>query len=102
MPRPAGDVAAGTWIRPERPGGPSGRADLGGADLGGAPPGGGDGPGGWRRGSTPRLPPVRLAPREELAAAARVAPLLRAAQAVRSARKDAGAVRLQLDAAELL
>ena len=90
MPRPAGDVAAGTWIRPERPGGPSGRADLGGADLGGAelggaelggdPPGGGDGPGGWRRGSTPRLPPVRLAPRDELAAAARVAPLLRAAR----------------------
>jgi hypothetical protein len=31
-------------------------------------------------GSTPRLPPVRLAPREELAAAARVAPLLRAAR----------------------
>ncbi|HLQ55490.1 MAG TPA: hypothetical protein VK162_14620 [Streptosporangiaceae bacterium] len=29
---------------------------------------------------TPRLPPVRLAPREELAAAARVAPLLRAAR----------------------
>jgi len=90
LPRPAGDVAAGTWIRPERPGGPSGRADLGGADLGGAelggaelggdPPGGGDGPGGWRRGSTPRLPPVRLAPRDELAAAARVAPLLRAAR----------------------
>lgn len=75
MPRPAGDVAAGTWIRPERPGGQSGRADLG-----GTPPGGGDGPGGWRRGSTPRLPPVRLAPREELAAAARVAPLLRAAR----------------------
>jgi len=80
LPRPAGDVAAGTWIRPERPGGPSGRADLGGAGLGGTPPSGGDGPGGWRRGSTPRLPPVRLAPREELAAAARVAPLLRAAR----------------------
>jgi hypothetical protein len=31
-------------------------------------------------GGTPRLPPVRLAPREELAAAARVAPLLRAAR----------------------
>jgi hypothetical protein len=37
---------------------------------------GGEGDGG----STPRLPPVRLAPREELAAAARVAPLLRAAR----------------------
>jgi hypothetical protein len=33
-----------------------------------------------RRDETPRLPPVRLAPREELAAAARVAPLLRAAR----------------------
>ena len=32
------------------------------------------------RGSLRRLPPVRLAPREELAAAARVAPLLRAAR----------------------
>ncbi len=37
--------------------------------------------GGTRRaGDAPRLPPVRLAPREELAAAARVAPLLRAAR----------------------
>jgi hypothetical protein len=33
-----------------------------------------------RRDQIPRLPPVRLAPREELAAAARVAPLLRAAR----------------------
>jgi hypothetical protein len=33
-----------------------------------------------RREEIPRLPPVRLAPREELAAAARVAPLLRAAR----------------------
>jgi hypothetical protein len=33
-------------------------------------------------GGLPRLPPVRLAPREELAAAARVAPLLRAARDV--------------------
>lgn len=32
------------------------------------------------RAGPPRLPPVRLAPREELAAAARVAPLLRAAR----------------------
>jgi len=36
--------------------------------------------GGSDGGGTPRLPPVRLAPREELAAAARVAPLLRAAR----------------------
>jgi hypothetical protein len=35
---------------------------------------------GQARGALPRLPPVRLAPREELAAAARVAPLLRAAR----------------------
>lgn len=89
MPRPAGDVAAGTWIRPEGPGGPSGRADPGGADMEDAAPGGGGGPGGWRRGSTPRLPPVRLAPREELAAAARVAPLLRAARDIaRWARRE--------------
>ena len=39
----------------------------------------------------PRLPPVRLAPREELGAAARVAPLLRAARDVaRWARQQAG------------
>lgn len=90
MPRPAGGVAAGAWIGPERPGGPSGRpADLGGTDLGGAGTGGGDSPGGWRRGGTPRLPPVRLAPREELAAAARVAPLLRAARDIaRWARRE--------------
>ena len=36
--------------------------------------------GGGSGGTLPRLPPVRLAPREELAAAARVAPLLRAAR----------------------
>jgi hypothetical protein len=36
-------------------------------------------PGGGPRAERPRMPPVRLAPREELAAAARVAPLLRAA-----------------------
>jgi hypothetical protein len=35
---------------------------------------------GGRRDDNPRLPPVRLAPREELAHAARVAPLLRAAR----------------------
>ena len=38
------------------------------------------GPGGQRGGQPQRLPPVRLAPRDELAAAARVAPLLRAAR----------------------
>jgi hypothetical protein len=40
------------------------------------------GAGSPRRGRPRRLPPVRLAPREELAAAARVAPLLRAARDV--------------------
>jgi hypothetical protein len=48
-----------------------------------------------------RLPPVRLAPREELAAAARVAPLLRAARDVaRWARREHGgsAVRSQRSA----
>src|SRR6202167_3690563 len=38
--------------------------------------------GGDGGGTLPRLPTVRLAPREELAAAARVAPLLRAARDV--------------------
>jgi hypothetical protein len=38
------------------------------------------GAGGRKRGGPRRLPPVRLAPREELAGAARVAPLLRAAR----------------------
>jgi len=43
------------------------------------------------RGGLRRLPPVRLAPREELAAAARVAPLLRAARDVaRWARRQQG------------
>jgi hypothetical protein len=45
---------------------------------------------GRRRGGPPRLPPVRLAPREELAAAARVAPLLRAARDVARWARDAG------------
>jgi hypothetical protein len=64
---------------------------------------GGDGPGSWRRDSPPRLPPVRLAPREELAGAARVVPLLRAARDIaRWARRSAiGAAggALELEAA---
>jgi hypothetical protein len=44
------------------------------------PGGGAETEGGGGRPGLPRLPPVRLAPREELAAAARVAPLLRAAR----------------------
>ncbi len=55
--------------------------------AGGAADPGGTGPAGREQaaqpgGGLPRLPPVRLAPREELAAAARVAPLLRAARDV--------------------
>ncbi len=42
----------------------------------------GETPAGGPAGGLPRLPTVRLAPREELAAAARVAPLLRAARDV--------------------
>ena len=42
----------------------------------------GNAQGGTDTGGPPRLPTVRLAPREELAAAARVAPLLRAARDV--------------------
>jgi hypothetical protein len=49
------------------------------------------GPGdGRRRGGPPRLPPVRLAPREELAAAARVAPLLRAARDIARWAQESG------------
>jgi hypothetical protein len=67
-PRPArdADAAAGAWNGSA--GGPAGGPA---SDLSSAP-----------RGGLRRLPPVRLAPREELAAAARVAPLLRAARDV--------------------
>ncbi len=78
-PRPARDAGAapGAWNRPDN--GPAGRAA---GELGPA-----------SRGGLPRLPPVRLAPREELAAAARVAPLLRAARDVArwAQRRDPGA-----------
>ena len=46
----------------------------------GGTPGGAEAGRAGGSGSRPRLPPVRLAPREELAAAVRVAPLLRAAR----------------------
>ena len=55
-------------------------ADLTAADLAGTPVPGGPEQAGRDSGGPPRLPTVRLAPREELAAAARVAPLLRAAR----------------------
>jgi hypothetical protein len=55
------------------------RTDAGAGGQAGAP----RDPGGGERGrEAPRLPPVRLAPREELAGSARVAPLLRAAREV--------------------
>jgi hypothetical protein len=71
-PRQAEDAGAapGAWRRPDSEAGNQPAGDLSAAPRGG--PGGG----------LPRLPPVRLAPREELAAAARVAPLLRAARDV--------------------
>jgi hypothetical protein len=47
-----------------------------------AVPGEGDKASGGQGGALPRLPPVRLAPRDELASAARVAPLMRAAREV--------------------
>ena len=60
--------------------GRSGRAPVRPTAGGAAAP---HGPGGDERGrEAPRLPPVRLAPREELAGSARVAPLLRAAREV--------------------
>jgi hypothetical protein len=63
-PRPAGDADAPASGWNGSVGGPA--SDLSSAS----------------RGGLRRLPPVRLAPREELAAAARVAPLLRAARDV--------------------
>ena len=69
-PAAAGDGAAG-GAGP----GTAGQAGRGPADGGPASATG-------SRGQAPKLPPVRLAPREELAAAARVAPLLRAARLV--------------------
>ena len=87
--RPAGDKQAppGAWDRPGS--GPADQAgDLGTPGASGGGPEVGQAPGG-----PPRLPPVRLAPRDELAAAARVAPLLRAARDVaRWARRQAGRV----------
>jgi hypothetical protein len=66
----------------------TGEGDTGGTGTpaagpaGGKPAGSGSGSGTGSRGGPPKLPPVRLAPREELAAAAQVAPLLRAARLV--------------------
>jgi hypothetical protein len=71
---------------PAAPAGPS-RTDAGAGGQAGAP----HDPGGGERGrEAPRLPPVRLAPREELAGSARVAPLLRAAREVARWLEPAG------------
>jgi hypothetical protein len=80
----AGTAGAGDRQGRDEPGG----SGHGGHDQPAAADGAGDererdGRAGDRRGHEgPRLPPVRLAPREELAASARVAPLLRAAREV--------------------
>jgi hypothetical protein len=68
------DPAHASWSgsdKGERGGGPGAERELNAAQRAA---------GGDSAGALPRLPPVRLAPREELAAAARVAPLLRAAR----------------------
>ena len=78
---PAGSAASAGQDGPARSGASAGTAGTGAARGGqtGIP----RGPGGGERGrEAPRLPPVRLAPREELAGSARVAPLLRAAREV--------------------
>ena len=88
--RDPGRACPGQAARP-RPGPPGRRAlrQTGSAAPAGTGAAGGGraaaprGSGGGERGrEAPRLPPVRLAPREELAGSARVAPLLRAAREV--------------------
>ena len=79
-PRPAPGTSAPPAATGE--GGTGGAGTPAAGPAGGRPPGSGSGPGAGSRGGPPKLPPVRLAPREELAAAARVAPLLRAARLV--------------------
>src|SRR6185369_3860071 len=64
-------------------GGSAGPAASAGSAAPASPASAPHGPGGEERArEAPRLPPVRLAPREELAGSARVAPLLRAAREV--------------------
>jgi hypothetical protein len=70
---------------------PAGDADASASGWNGSVGGPPSGLSSASRGGLRRLPPVRLAPREELAAAARVAPLLRAARDVaRWARRQHG------------
>ena len=83
-------MASSQRTPPSEPGAPraSGAASAGNAGQAGpagpAVPSGSTGPGETETAPAgpPRLPPVRLAPREELAGSARVAPLLRAAREV--------------------
>jgi hypothetical protein len=77
---PGGVAESGDSLAPAEQATPGGALTPGGA----GPASGGLGRGGLGSGDSakrdqPRMPPVRLAPREELAAAARVAPVLRAA-----------------------
>jgi hypothetical protein len=75
VPRAGGTAKPGGSTGPDGPA----RPDEARGGQAATPPG----PGGGERGrEAPRLPPVRLAPREELAGSARVAPLLRAAREV--------------------
>ncbi len=79
-PGGSGADPGGTGASGSQPGaGPGGGAGLGGSGSG---VGASGSEGSGRGGELPRLPPVRLAPREELASAARVAPLLRAAREI--------------------
>jgi hypothetical protein len=72
-----GEQAADGSVSGSGPAGNESSAGTSGPDQRGGP---GGSAGGERPRDRPRMPPVRLAPREELAAAARVAPLLRAAR----------------------
>jgi hypothetical protein len=72
-----GSVELGAEGSGELGSGEPGSGELGSGDWAAGDPGSGSHAGGMRR-----LPPVRLAPRDELTASARVAPLLRAARDV--------------------
>jgi hypothetical protein len=87
--RPAEDAdpADADWSGPENGEWGDGRGTAGELSTAHRAAGGGSG------GTQPRLPPVRLAPREELAAAARVAPLLRAARDLARWAEQRGAGR---------
>jgi primosomal protein N' (replication factor Y) len=89
----AGEAGAGDTRVEESGAAGDGAADAGGADGGGTAPAGGAGSGGER---------VRVLVRVERSRGLELALSLRSAQAVRSARKDPGAVRLHLDPVEVI